>query len=263
VPEDGDPREAVADWLTSADNPFFARTMANRVWADIMGRGLVEPVDDLRATNPPSNAALLEALGNNFRDAGFDIKHLIRTITTSFVYGLSSIPTERNIADTHNFSRHYRQRLRAEVLADSWCQIADIPQEYEAMPPGSSAKEIWTHRIESHFLDTFGRPDPNQDPPCERTTDTTVVQALHLMNARDLHRKLLDDASWAYELAESDLSPAQIVEAVYLAVYSRRPDEEELQIALDLYDNQETPRRTATEDLLWALLNTPEFVFED
>ncbi len=263
IPTDGDPRDALAEWLTSGDNPFFAQTMANRVWADIMGRGLVEPVDDLRATNPPSNAALLTALGNDFRDSGFDLKHLIRTITRSHAYGLSSLPSDRNVVDTRNFSRHYRVRLRAEVLADSWTQIVGMPQTYSAMPPGSSAKEIWTHRVESQFLDTFGRPDPNQDPPCERTTDTTVVQALHLMNAKDLHAKLVDDASWANQLAESELTPAQIVENVYLAVYSRLPDEEELQIALDLYDNEETSRRAVTEDLLWALFNTPEFVFED
>ncbi len=263
IPADGDPRDALAEWLTSGDNPFFAQTMANRVWADIMGRGLVEPVDDLRATNPPSNAALLTALGNDFRDSGFDLKHLIRTITSSHVYGLSSLPSERNVVDTRNFSRHYRVRLRAEVLADSWTQIVGMPQTYSAMPPGSSAKEIWTHRVESQFLDTFGRPDPNQDPPCERTTDTTVVQALHLMNAKDLHAKLVDDASWASQLAETELTSAQIVENVYLAVYSRLPDEEELQIALDLYDNEVTSRRTVTEDLMWALFNTPEFVFED
>ncbi len=263
IPADGDPRDALAAWLTSGDNPFFAQTMANRVWADMMGRGLVEPVDDLRATNPPSNAALLTALGNDFRDSGFDLKHLIRTITTSHVYGLSSLPSERNVVDTRNFSRHYRVRLRAEVLADSWTQIVGMPQTYSAMPPGSSAKEIWTHRVSSQFLDTFGRPDPNQDPPCERTTDTTVVQALHLMNAKDLHARLVDDASWANQLAETELQPAQIVENVYLAVYSRLPDEEELQIALDLYDNEGASRRTVTEDLMWALFNTPEFVFED
>lgn len=258
-----DPREALADWMTSKDNSFFAQTMANRVWADIMGRGLVEPVDDLRATNPPTNAALLKALGNDFRDSGFDIKHLIRTITTSSVYGLSSIPTERNVVDTRNFSRHYRVRLRAEVLADSWSQIVGVPEKYPAMPPGSSAKEIWTHRVDSQFLDTFGRPDPNQDPPCERTTDTTMVQALHLMNSSELNKKLLDDGSWAKQLADTNLETDQIVEEVYLAVYSRRPDEEELQIARSLYENEGSNRRTATEDLLWALLNTPEFVFED
>ncbi|MBX3439390.1 MAG: DUF1553 domain-containing protein, partial [Planctomycetaceae bacterium] len=180
-----------------------------------------------------------------------------------YVYGLSSVPSDRNLVDTHNFSRHYRQRLRAEVLADSWCQIVGVPEQYPAMPAGASAKAIWTHRVGSQFLDTFGRPDPNQDPPCERTTDTTMVQALHLMNSRELHEKLLSDTSWAAQLAESKLSPAQIVEEIYLAVYARRPDEAELQIAIGLYDNEGSDRRAATEDLLWALLNTPEFVFED
>ena len=167
--------------------------MANRVWADLMGRGLVEPVDDLRATNPPSNAALLEALGKDFEEEGYDLKKLIRRIATSYVYGLSSSPTERNIADTRNYSRYYRGRLRAEVLLDAVTEITGVPESFDAMPPDSSAKLIWTHRVDSLFLDAFGRPDPNQDPPCERTGDTSIVQALHLMNSEKLSRKITSD----------------------------------------------------------------------
>ena len=111
---------------------------------------------------------------------------------TSHVYGLVVEPNERNVADTRNFSRHYRQRLRAEVLLDAVCDVTGVPETFAGMPPGSRAIEIWTHRVESLFLDTFGRPDPNQDPPCERTADTTVVQALHLMNAPNLHRKVTE-----------------------------------------------------------------------
>jgi hypothetical protein len=257
-----DLREPLAEWITSPENHFFAQTMANRVWADLMGRGLVEPVDDLRATNPPSNPELLQALGDHFRDNGFDIKALVRAIATSKAYGLSSLPTERNLVDTRNFSRHYRQRLRAEVLLDSVCLITGSPEDFEAMPPGSSAKEIWTHRVDSLFLDAFGRPDPNQDPPCERMEEPTVVQTLHLMNAPQLYAKIAGDEGRAAELAGSDRSPAEIVSELYLWVYSRLPDEEELKIGTDLYDNSDN-RRQVTEDLLWALLNTPEFVFKD
>jgi hypothetical protein len=258
-----DPRAALAAWITSRENPFFAQTMANRVWADLMGVGLVEPVDDLRATNPASNGPLLEALGRDFAEHGFDIRHLIRTITTSYVYGLSSLPTERNVVDTRNYSRHYRQRLRAEVLLDSVCQITGVPEDFRGMPDGSTAKEIWTHRVESLFLDSFGRPDPNQDPPCERTSDTTVVQALHLMNSPDLYDKVTSDAGLAASLATSEKPPADIVRELYLSVYSRFPDEEELKIGVGLYENEGADRRKASEDLLWALLNTPEFVFKD
>jgi hypothetical protein len=258
-----DPRYALSAWITSPDNPFFAQTMANRVWADLMGVGLVEPVDDLRATNPASNGPLLEALGRDFAEHRFDVKHLIRTIATSYVYGLSSLPSERNAVDLRNYSRHYRQRLRAEVLLDSVCQITGVPEDFDGMPDGSMAREIWTHRVESLFLDSFGRPDPNEDPPCERTSDTTVVQALHLMNSRGMYDKVTSDNGLAARLAQSERPSAEIVQELYLSVYSRFPDEEELKIGVGLYENEGADRRKASEDLLWALLNTPEFVFKD
>ena len=263
IAEGQDPRESLAAWMTSDENPFFARVMANRVWADLMGRGLVEPVDDLRATNPPANAALLDALAADFRESGYDVKQLIRRIATSHVYGLSSLPNDRNIVDTRYHSRHYRERLRAEVLLDSVCQMTDMPESFEAMPPGSRAKELWTHRIDSLFLDAFGRPDPNQDPPCERTPDTTVVQALHLMNSERLARKVTSDRGRVAELAAGSRTPAEIVEELYLWAYARLPDEEELQIGTALFEAEGVERRHAAEDLLWALLNTPEFVFKD
>ncbi len=194
VDDERDPREALADWVTSKDNPYFARVVVNRIWADLMGRGLVEPVDDLRATNPPSNAALLDALADDFRKNGHDVKKLIRTIATSYVYGLSTKPMPANALDGRHHARAYRQRLRAEVLLDAVCDITGVPETFAAMPPGSRASQLWTYRSQSLFLDSFGRPDPNQDPPCERTTDTTVVQALHLMNAPGLHAKVTSDA---------------------------------------------------------------------
>lgn len=263
IESDTDPRVALAEWLTSPENPFFAQVMANRVWAEMMGRGLVEPVDDLRGTNPPTNAPLLEALAKDFRDQKFDIKKLIRRIATSHVYGLSSVPTERNVADIRNYSRAYRRRLRAEVLLDAVCDISGIPENFSAMPPGSRAGEIWTARVDSLFLDAFGRPDPNQDPPCERTPDTTVVQTLHLMNAPRLHDKVTNDKGRVAKLAASDMSPDQIVEEIYLLAYSRNPTAEELQFGGDLIREAGQDRRKAVEDLLWALLNTPEFLFKD
>src|SRR5205823_5022290 len=200
VPADGDPRRSLAEWVTR-DNPYFAKVMANRVWADLMGRGLVDPVDDLRATNPPSNPELLDALADHFRREGYDLKKLLRTVLTSHVYGLSSLPNERNVGDTRNYSRHYRQRLRAEVLLDAVSDITALPETFAAMPPGSRAAALWTVRTQSVFLDSFGRPDPNQDPPCERTSDTTVVQALHLMNAPNLHAKVTSEKGRAARLA--------------------------------------------------------------
>lgn len=263
VDDEHDPRLALADWIVAPENPYFARVIVNRVWADLMGRGLVEPVDDLRATNPPSNAPLLAALADDFRRNGHDLKKLIRTIMTSSAYALSSRPTERNLADVRNHSRYYRQRLRAEVLLDAVSDITGVPETFAAMPPGSRAMQLWTVRSQSVFLDSFGRPDPNQDPPCERTSDTTVVQALHLMNSPNLHRKVTSDAGRAAALASSTKSPREIVDELYLLVYSRLPDDEERQICLQVFEEKGATRRRAVEDLMWALINTPEFVFKD
>jgi len=263
IDEERDPRQALADWIVSSDNPYFARVIVNRVWADLMGRGLVEPVDDLRATNPPSNGPLLDALAADFRKQGYDLKKLIRTIMTAHAYGLSALPKERNTGDLRNYSRHYRQRLRAEVLLDAVSDITGIPETFTAMPANSRAMQLWTVRTQSVFLDNFGRPDPNQDPPCERTSDTTVVQVLHLMNAPNLHRKVTADGSRAATLAASTKTPAQIVEELYALVYSRTPSAEERAVGEKIFAEKGITRRQATEDLLWALFNTPEFVFKN
>jgi Protein of unknown function (DUF1553)/Protein of unknown function (DUF1549) len=259
---DVDPREALANWMASPSNPYFSRVIVNRTWAELMGRGIVEPVDDLRATNPPSNGPLLDALADDFVAHGYDLKHLIRTIMTSAVYGLSSDPNDRNVADTRNFSRHYRQRPRAEVLLDAIVDITGVPEPFDATPPGTRAAASWTTRNSSLFLDTFGRPDPNQDPPCERTPDTSVVQALHLMNAPGINKKITAEAGRVAKLAASDLSPAKVVEELYLLVYNRMPDAEESAYGMVLFDGP-GGRRRAVEDLTWALINSPEFVFED
>jgi hypothetical protein len=263
IAADTDPREVLARWVTAKENPYFAKAIVNRVWADLMGRGIVDPVDDLRATNPPSNPELLDALAADFRTNGCDLKKLIRTICTSHVYGLSTVPKERNVADTRNYSRHYRQRLRAEVLLDMVSDATGVPEKFEAMPPGSRAMEVWTARSHSDFLDSFGRPDPNQDPPCERTTDTTVVQALHLMNSPNLNRKVMSDDGRCAVLAKSAKPPAAIVDEVYLLTYCRLPSESERAAAVKRFEKKDATRRTATEDLMWALVNTPEFVFND
>ena len=265
TPEDpeADPREVLARWMTSPENPYFAQVIVNRVWAEIMVRGLVEPVDDLRATNPPSNGPLLLALADDFRRNGHDLKHLIRTIMTSTAYGLTSEPVERNVSDTRHHSRHYRQRLRAEVLLDALVDITGVDETFEGMPPRSRAAAVWTHRTPSLSLDTFGRPDPNQDPPCERVSDTSVVQALHLMNAPNLHAKLSSDSGRVAALAASDKSPAEIVDELYLLTYCRFPTEEERSVGVELFKPSAGGRRQAVEDLLWALINSAEFVFKD
>lgn len=258
---ESDPREVLVDWMTAPTNPFFAKVMANRVWAEIMGIGFVDPVDDLRATNPASNEPLLDFLATDFRQQGYDIKKLIRKIMTSYVFGLSSTPSERNVSDLKNFSRSYRQRMRAEVLLDAVNDVLSVDEDFAAMPPGSRATQLWTFRASSLFLDTFGRPDPNQDPPCERTIDSTTPQVLHLMNSPALNRKLSLDTARPAKLAAGSESNARLVEEAYLWVYSRLPTDDEKKGALEFLPERD--RRRAVEDLFWVLLNTPEFSFVD
>ncbi len=258
-----DPRDVFANWLTGKDNTYFRWVIANRVWADMMGRGVTEPVDDLRASNPPSNPELLEALGVDLRDHGYDLKHLIRRIAASQVYSLSSLPSERNTVDTRNYSRYYRQRLRAEVLLDSVSQITGVSENFAAMPPESQSRQLWSHRIDSIFLDAFGRPDPNQDPPCERTPDTTIVQALHLMNSQSLYNKVTQDSGMAATLAASKKTPEEVVDKLYLTIFTRKPTTEETTLAVDYIKRDLNARRKAIQDLVWAMLNTPEFVFKN
>jgi hypothetical protein len=262
IEDNVDPRDVLADWVTSNSNPFFRQVIANRIWMDMMSRGLVEPVDDLRASNPPSNPELLEALALDLRDHKYDLKHLIRRIANSYVYSLSSLPNDRNTVDTRNYSRFYRERLRAEVLLDSVSQITGVEEKFSAMPPGSNSRQLWSHRITSLFLDAFGRPDPNQDPPCERVPDTTIVQALHLMNSQSIYDKVTKDAGIAAELASSDRPSEKIVDRLYLSIYARYPKEKERAALVKLINEAGEKKRQIVADIMWAMLNTPEFVFK-
>ena len=261
--EDEDPRQALAAWITSDENPLFAKAAVNRIWADLMGRGLVDAVDDLRATNPPSNPALLDALADDFRKHHYDVKHLLYTIVTSKAYALSSKPNERNQGDTRNHSRHYRMRPRAEVLLDMVSDVTGVAENFPAMPEGSRAMEMWTFRSASEFLDSFGRPDPNQDPPCERSSDSTVVQALHLMNAKNIQAKIVADNGIASKLASGSGSIELAIEDLYLRCYCRFPTNAERDGVIALAKSKNQARKQTLEDLLWALINSPEFVLVD
>lgn len=256
-----DPRRALADWLCRPDNPFFARAVVNRVWAEYFGRGIVDPVDDFRASNPPSNEPLLEALARDFVTHGYDLKHLMRTILQSHLYQLTSLPNEHNVGDTRNFSRAYRRRLPAEVLLDAVADVTATPGTFQGLPLGARAKDTWNYKISSEFLDAFGRPNSSSDCPCERDVKPSVVQALHLMNSNDLQSRIANAAGRARHLAGSDRSSKDIITELYLAAFSRFPTPEELSMASRAFAAPEATRQTATEDILWALLNTAEFVF--
>jgi WD40 repeat protein len=256
-----DPRRALADWVTATDNPFFARAAVNRVWAEFFGRGFVDPVDDFRTSNPPSHEPLLDALARDFVQHGCDLKHLMRTIMRSHLYQLSSLPNEHNLGDTRNFSRSYRRRLPAEVLADAVAEVTGVPTAFQGLPGGARAKEAWNYKIGSEFMDAFGRPNSSSDCPCERDTKPSVVQALHMMNANDLQVKLTHAEGRAKRLASSERTTKEILTELYLAAYNRFPTPEELSLASRAFAAEDATRQSATEDLLWALLNSAEFVF--
>ncbi len=256
-----DPRIGLATWLTAPENPFFARAAVNRVWACFFGRGLVEPVDDFRISNPCVNPALLSALAEDFSRNGYNLKHLIRRIMESRLYQLSSTPNASNLGDTRNFSRSYRRRLPAEALLDAVSDITGVPESFAAMPVGTRAIETWSYKIDSQFMDAFGRPNSSSDCPCERDTRSSVVQTLHLMHSKGLQSKLSHPNGRVRELASGRHTPEEIITELYLLAYARRPSSSETARALQTFEKPEANRQNATEDVLWALLNSAEFVF--
>lgn len=258
-----DPREDLLDWMTAADNDGFAEAGANRIWGELFGRGIVDPVDDIRATNPPSNPELLRALGVEFRRVGYDQKAFLKTVVLSAVYQLSSIPNETNAHDHRNFSRHYRRLSRAEVIADSLADVTGVEDHWPGMANGARAMQMWTFRSDSELLDVFGRPDPNQDPPCERLPEATMTQALHLMNTQAIQTKISHEAGLPARLIAQFSESTDLLESLYLTVFSRRPTSQELERLLPLFSDQGAVRQTTVENLLWAMLNSPEYIYED
>jgi hypothetical protein len=261
IPEGKDPRDSWMDWLEQPSNPFFARAVVNRIWGNFFGRGIVDPVDDFRSSNLPVNEPLLDWLARDFVAHGYDLKHLMRTIMQSAVYQESSIPNETNVSDNRQFSRSLRRRLPAEVMLDAVCDVTDVPQNLDGLPAESRAMQVWNQRIDSEFMDAFGRPNASADCPCERDSKPSLVQALHLMNSRELQSKIASSSGRARRLADSKMSPEELVTNLYLAAYNRKPDSDELATAASLFHAPDAKRRQAAEDVLWALLNSAEFVF--
>ncbi len=257
-----DARAAFTQWLLARDNPFFARAMVNRVWGELFGRGLVEPVDDFRTSNPPVHAPLLDALARHFADQGFDQKKLLRVILASRLYQLGSVPGVGGgpVAEGKWFARSLRRQLVAEVLLDAVGDLTGVPDDFAALPAGARAMETWSYKIDSDFLDAFGRPNSSSDPPCERNGRGTVVQSLHLMHADRLNARIGHERGRARQLAESNRPPVEVVEELYLAAYSRRPSTEELKAAEAHFAKHAARKREAVEDLVWALVNSAEFI---
>jgi hypothetical protein len=257
----GDRREELARWLTAPDNPYFARNLANRVWAHFLGRGLVEPIDDVRATNPPSNPELLDALARHLVASKYDLRALIRAITASRVYRLSSRPNATNGADTQNYSRALLRRLPAEVLLDMVAQVTGVPERFGGFPPGTRAIALWDSKVPHYFLKAFGRPERTSACACERNGEPSVAQVLHLLNSAEIQAKLSHAGGSLAKLVKRCAEDGPLVEELYLTFYSRLPDAQERRVALAYLKEHREQRRQAVEDLGWGLLNSLEFVF--
>lgn len=259
-PADGDERTLLAEWITDPKNPWFARSIVNRYWGDLLGRGLVHPVDDLRATNPPSHPALLSELAEDFVAHGCDVKHLLRTICTSHMYQLAGEVAPTRDIDGMFYTHRRPRRLTAEVLLDAINQAAGTTEPFEKLPPGTRAISLPDPAVQSYFLDVFGRPLRVSACACERPERMDLRQVLRLANSETLHAKITAPAGRLTLMLAADRSDREIVEELYLATVSRMPTDEEVATASG-YIAAAPSRNMGCEDLLWALLNLPEFLF--
>lgn len=289
IAPDADPRARLADWLTAADNPFFAQALANRTWKHFFGRGLVEPEDDLRITNPPSNPELLDALARFVVASKFDVKKLTRLLCTSTAYRLSAVPNAHNADDRQNFSHFGLRRLHAEVLLDAVDVVTGSTTRFAGLPEGTRAVQLPDNQFPSYFLSVFGRPDAASACECERGSDSTLAQSLYLFNSEELREKIRGRTQPAAEVKSKKKNPPkktstpavvngtvggrlrqllkdsrpdrEKVRELYLIALSRVPTSEELAVATDYLEARRDDPASAYEDIIWALLNTKEFQF--
>lgn len=253
-----DLRRPLAEWLTSPDNDLFARNIVNRIWGYYMGYGLVEPIDDLRATNPPSNPELLDYLARDFVDSGFSLKHLMKQIMTSRVYQLDASPRPENAANGHLYVHYNVKRMPAEALLDAVDFACGTQEKFAGVPLGTRAIELPDPNYSSYFLDTLGRPQRVIACECERTAQPNLAQVLHIANGDVVNRKLADKNGRLTRLEQQDDRSA--IAELYLATVSRRPTQPEQQAATQIINSAKS-RREGLENLLWALLNSREFLF--
>ncbi len=262
---DVDPRQKLVDWMVDTKNPFFARAVANRYWAHFFGRGIVDPLDDMRVTNPPSNPELLDALAQDLVEHKYSLKHLIGTICKSRTYGLSSVPNEFNKNDKQAYSRYYPKRLAAEVLFDAVCQVTDSPTQFTGLPRDRHAPNraimLPDESFASYFLDVFGRPQRISACECERVSEANLAQALHLLNSEEVQGKIARAGGRADQMAKDPRPDAQKVEELFLWALGHKPGEKHLKLALENIAANAKNKKVAYENIIWALLNTKEFVF--
>jgi hypothetical protein len=269
-----DRREHLADWLTSPENPYFTRAIVNRVWANFFGVGLVDPVDDLRKTNPASNEKLLDATARFLVEQKFDLKALMRAILQSETYQRSSVALKENAPDKRFYSHYYPRRLSAEVLLDTYSQVTDVPTEFrvdlrnenrglgDKFPVGFRATQLPDTRVFSYFLKTFGRPDREKTCECERASEPSVAQVLHVVNGDTLNQKLAEKNNRVNHWIKENMPAEKIVEDAYLVSLSRLPSKtEKTKMIATIESADPKDKRAAIEDALWALLSSREFLF--
>lgn len=262
IPAEEDPRVYLAKWMGDPANPFFAKSLVNRYWKHFFNRGIVEPEDDMRETNPPSNPELLDALATHFIQSGFDLKELVRTICRSKTYQLSSLPNEYNAGDKQNFSRYYPRRLSAESLYDGFHKVTLTSENFGGMPAGTTAVQLVDASNAPYFLKVFGQPQGDTACECERSQDANLAQSLHLLNSKEIQDKIArNDARAAKLAADTGRSHQERLTELYQIVFARNPRPDELDVAVRYIEKHTENPRIAYEDILWALINTKEFLF--
>lgn len=261
APEDR--REHLAHWLTSPQNPYFAKAIVNRIWANYMGKGLVEGVDDIRQSNPASNEKLFAKLSHEFVQHKYDLKWLMRTILQSEAYQRTHLTTKENVADQRFYSHALPRRLKAEVLLDAISQVTGVATPFKDQPVGTRALQLPDASVGSYFLDTFGRPERLLTCTCERSDEPSMTQVLHLTNGKTIQEKIESKEGRVAQLFDKASSPAEIIEAAYLSALARRPTkEEQSKVIAVLEQTADSEKRQVIEDLFWSILTSKEFLFQ-
>jgi len=262
---DEDPRQKFADWMTSPKNPFFAKAVANRYWAHFFSRGIVDPLDDMRITNPPSNPELLDALAQNLIDNKYSLKALIKTICKSRTYQLAAEPNEFNKGDKQSYARYYPKRLQAEVLFDAVVKLTDSPTTFPGLPNDKFAPNraimLPDESFASYFLDVSGRPQRISACECERVNEASLAMTLHLLNSQEVQDKLARNGGRADQLAKDPRPDAEKVTELFVLATGAKPSKAKLDLALEHIAKYEKNKKVAYENIIWALINSKGFLF--
>jgi Protein of unknown function (DUF1553)/Protein of unknown function (DUF1549) len=254
-----DRRTVMAKWLTSPENPYFSTSIANRVWSHFFGRGIIEPVDDIRVSNPASNPELFQTLGKKLIEYKYDFKHLVRDICNSQTYQRTSQRNASNEHDEANFAHAIVRRIPAETLLDCISEVTETKDKFQGLPLGSRAVQVADGRTSDYFLTTFGRAPRDTVCAAEAKTEPTLSQALHMLNGPTVQSKI-SQGGVVKRLLDQKLPAPAAIEAIYLRCLSRKPTPEETRKLATIVGQAENPQ-AGLEDVFWAVLNSREFLF--